>query len=70
VQVSFVRIHRNSVRGTYNSRPVTITAKLTDCDKKDEILKAQKVKKIQKVRLPFFITVQDPLAGTSQLGTW
>jgi hypothetical protein len=39
---------------------VTITEKLTDCDKKDEILKAQKVKKLQKVRLPFFITGQDP----------
>jgi hypothetical protein len=41
---------------------VTITAKLTDRDKKDEILKAQKVKKLQKVRLPFFITAQDPSA--------
>ena len=62
VQVSFVRIHRNSVRGTYNSRPVTITAKLTDRNKKDEILKAQKTKKLQKVRLPFFITAQEPPA--------
>ncbi|XP_048779381.2 uncharacterized protein LOC125682836 [Ostrea edulis] len=62
VQVSFVRIHRNSAKGTYNSRPVTITAKLVDRSKKDEILKAQKARKLEKIRLPFYITSQDPPA--------
>lgn len=60
VHVSFVRIHRNSVKGMMNSRPVSITAKLVDRSKKDEILQAQKAKKLQRVKLPFFITSQDP----------
>lgn len=60
VEVSFVRIYRNSVKGTMNSRPVSITAKLVDRSKKDEILHAQKAKKLQRVKLPLFITSQDP----------
>lgn len=34
VDVKFVRIHRNSVRGVVNSRPVSITGKLVDGRKK------------------------------------
>jgi myosin heavy subunit len=60
VDVDFIRIHRNSVKGLINSRPVTITAKLVDRSKKDELLQAQKTKKLAKVRLPFFITTQEP----------
>lgn len=60
VDVNFIRIHRNGVRPQNSDRPVTITAKLTDRSKKDEILSAQKVKKIAKVSLPFYITPQQP----------
>ncbi|XP_022335963.2 uncharacterized protein LOC111132447 [Crassostrea virginica] len=57
--VRFVRIHRNSVRGRINSNPVTITGKLVDPGKKNQILQAKKAKK-QGARLPFFITAQEP----------
>ncbi|XP_062602165.1 uncharacterized protein LOC134263799 [Saccostrea cucullata] len=60
VEVDFVRIHRNSVRGVVNSRPVSITGKLRDRTKKDELLRAQKAKKSENVNLPFFITSQEP----------
>ncbi|XP_062566342.1 uncharacterized protein MCAP_0864-like [Saccostrea cucullata] len=52
VEVKFVRIHRNSVRGTINSRPVSITGKLVDGRKKDELLRAQKQKRAEKEDLP------------------
>ncbi|XP_062585836.1 uncharacterized protein LOC134247500 [Saccostrea cucullata] len=58
VDVKFVRIHRNGVRPQHSDRPVSITAKLMDGKKKDEILSAQKIKKIAKVPLPFYITPQ------------
>lgn len=38
VYVSFVRIYRNSVKGTMNFRLVLIIVKLVDRSKKDEIL--------------------------------
>lgn len=60
VDVQFVRIHRNSVKGVVHSKPVSITGKLVDREKKDELLQAQKSKKLAKVTLPFFITVQEP----------
>lgn len=65
VDVSFVRIHRNGVLHKKSDRPVTITAKLTDRNKKDEILNAQKSKKIARVSLPFYITPQQPPALVS-----
>ncbi|XP_062582155.1 protein IMPACT homolog [Saccostrea cucullata] len=66
VDVSFVRIHRNGVRPEYNSdRPVSITAKLTDRSKINTILNAQKLKKIAKQPLPFFITTQQPASIVS-----
>lgn len=65
VDVEFVRIHRNGVRPQFNDKPVTITAKLKDRNKKDEILNAQRLKKIAKQRLPFFITPQQPAPLTS-----
>ena len=34
--VRFVQIHKNSVRGTINPRPVTITGKLVDPVKKKD----------------------------------
>uniref|UniRef100_K1QWY1 Uncharacterized protein n=1 Tax=Magallana gigas TaxID=29159 RepID=K1QWY1_MAGGI len=34
VDVEFVCIHRNGVRPRFNDKPVTITAKLKDCNKK------------------------------------
>lgn len=60
VDVQFVRIHRNSVKGVVNSKPVSITGKLVDRKMKDELLQAQKSKKMAKVTLPFFITTQEP----------
>lgn len=60
VDVEFVIIHRNGIRGVHNGKPVTITAKLADRAKKEEILNAQKAKKIARQRLPFFITPQQP----------
>lgn len=60
IDVQFVRIHRNGIRPQYNNRPVTITAKLVDGKKKEDILNAQKLKKIEKKTLPFFITPQQP----------
>ncbi|XP_062616373.1 uncharacterized protein LOC134278072 [Saccostrea cucullata] len=60
VEVKFVRIDRNSVRGTINSRPVSITGKLVDGRKKDELLRAQKQKKAENVELPFYITAEEP----------
>ncbi|XP_062598059.1 protein IMPACT homolog [Saccostrea cucullata] len=66
VDVSFVRIHRNGVRPEYNSdRPVSITAKLTDRSKINTILNAQKLKKMAKQPLPFFITTQQPASIVS-----
>jgi hypothetical protein len=58
--VGFIRIHRNGVHPQYSKRPITITAMLTDPNKKDEILKAQKAKKIARASLPFYITPQQP----------
>lgn len=60
VDISFVRIHRNGVLHKKSDRPVSITAKLTDRNKKDKILNAQKSKKIARVSLPFYITPQQP----------
>ena len=60
VDVDFIRIHRNGVHPQSSKRPITITAKLKDPNKKDEILKAQKAKKIARVSLPFYITPQQP----------
>lgn len=60
IDVDFVRIHRNGVRAQHNGKPVSITAKLSDRSKKDEILNAQKTKKIEKQKLPFFISPQQP----------
>lgn len=56
VDIQFVRIHRNSVKGVVNSKPVSITGKLVDRKMKDELLQAQKSKKkkMAKVTLPFF----------------
>ncbi|XP_061185782.1 uncharacterized protein LOC133193881 [Saccostrea echinata] len=66
VDASFVRIHRNGARPQYNSdRPVSITAKLTDRSKINTILNAQKLKKIAKQPLPFFITTQQPASIVS-----
>lgn len=65
VDVEFVRIHRNGVQPQRSGRPVTITAKLTDPNKKDEVLSAQKVKKVAKTSLPFYITPQQPLSLVS-----
>ncbi|XP_062583120.1 protein IMPACT-like [Saccostrea cucullata] len=66
VDVSFVRIHRNGARPEYNSdRPVSITAKLTDRSKINTILNAQKLKKMAKQPLPFFITTQQPASIVS-----
>lgn len=58
VDVKFVCIHRNSVRRVVNSRPVSITGKLVDGRKKDELLRAQKEKKKVKPVYPFLITAQ------------
>lgn len=60
IDVDFIRIHRNGVRAQHNGKPVSITAKLSDRSKKDEILNAQKTKKIEKQKLPFFISPQQP----------
>ena len=60
IDVQFVRIHRNGIRPQQNCRPVIITAKLVDGKKKEDILNAQKLKKIEKKTLPFFITPQQP----------
>ena len=60
VDVKFSIIHRNGIRAMNNGKPVSITARLTDRTKKDEILNAQRAKKIAKQRLPFFITPQQP----------
>lgn len=60
IDIQFVRIHRNSVNGAVNSKPVSITGKLVDRKKKDELLQAQKSKKLVKVTQPFFITEQNP----------
>lgn len=60
VGVSFVRIHRNSVKGTMNSKAVSISAIFVDRCIKTEIQQAQIAKKLQRVKLPFFITSKDP----------
>lgn len=62
VDVQFVRFYRNSVKGVVNSKQVSITGKLVDRKKKDELLQAQKSikKKKAKVTLPFFIRAQEP----------
>lgn len=66
VDVKFVRIHRNSLRGVVNSRPVSITGKLVDGRKKEELLRAQKEKKKSKAGLPFFITAQEPASTVEE----
>lgn len=43
VDVRVVWIHRNGIHHKTSDRPVSITAKLTDRNKKDEILNAQKI---------------------------
>lgn len=43
-----------------NSRPVSITAQFVDRSKKTEIQQGQKAKKLQRVKLTFFITSKDP----------
>ena len=43
VDVEFVRIHRNGMQPHHGGRPISITAKLADRDKKQEILSAQKL---------------------------
>ena len=60
VDVEFIRIHRNGPVRRNNGRPVTITGKLKDRNKKDAILRAQRQKKADKVKVPFFITAQEP----------
>ena len=42
--VKFSIIHRNGIRAMSNGKPVSITARLTDRTKKDEILNAQRAK--------------------------
>lgn len=60
IDVDFVRIHRNGVRAQHNGKPVSITAKLSDRSKKDEILHENQKKKNEKKKLPFFISPQQP----------
>lgn len=48
-----------------SNRPVSITAKLTDRNKKHEILNAQKIKIIARVSIPFYITPQQPFSLVS-----
>lgn len=55
VDVQFVRFYRNSVKGVVNSKQMSITGKLVDRKKKDELLQAQKsIKKKGKGNPPFF----------------
>lgn len=58
VDAKFVRKHRNSAKGTVNSRRVTITRKLVD-RQRDELLREQKGKR-GRVNLPFFDTAPEP----------
>jgi pseudouridine-5'-phosphate glycosidase len=53
VYVEFAIIHRNGIQGVHNGKPVTITAKLADRTKKEEILNAQKAKKNCETEAPF-----------------
>ena len=62
VDVEFVRIHRNGFTKPGRDTPVSITGRLVDRGKKDEILKAQKAKKLDNVHLPFHITAQEPIS--------
>lgn len=52
IDVDFVRIHRNGVRAQHNGKPVSITAKLSDRSKKDEILHENQKKKTKKRNYP------------------
>ena len=45
VDVKFSITHRNGIRAINNGKPVSITARLTDRTKKDEILNAKRAKK-------------------------
>ena len=65
VDVEFVRIHRNGPP-RQSGYPVTITGRLVDRSKKDAILQTQRLKKIDKVKLPFFITAQEPPSVVEQ----
>ena len=47
---------------TGRDKPISITGRLVDRGKKDEILKAQKAKKLDNVHLPFHITAQEPIS--------
>ena len=62
VDVEFVRIHRNGFTKAGRDKPISITGRLVDRGKKDEILKAQKAKKLDNVHLPFHITPQEPIS--------
>ena len=65
VDVEFVRIHRNGPP-RQSGYPVTITGRLVDRSKKDAILQAQRLKNLNKVKLPFFITAQEPPSVVEQ----
>ena len=60
IDVQFVRIHRNGNKPYANGKPVSITGKLTDRNQKTAILQAQKAKKADKIKIPFFVTAQEP----------
>ena len=66
VDVEFVRIHRNGMQPHHGGRPISITAKLADRDKKQEILSAQKLKKSENKKLPFSITAQEPVVRVEE----
>ena len=61
MDVELVRIHRNGMQPHYGGRPISITAKRADRDKKQEILSVQKLKKSENKKLPFSITAQEPV---------
>ena len=61
VDVEIVRVHRNGPQGS-KKKPVSITAKLKDRDKKDELLKAQREKRDKQEKVPFNITAQEPMS--------
>ncbi|KAK3096109.1 hypothetical protein FSP39_023344 [Pinctada imbricata] len=56
--VRFAVIHRNG-KLLPNGKPVSITGKLMDRNKKFDILKAQAMKKREKKLIPFYITAQE-----------
>ena len=58
VDVAFIRIHCNGPVRRNNGRPVTITGKLKDRNREDAILRAQRQKKADEVKVPLFIKAQ------------